>query len=174
VVWYFGQSYRLESIWVKVRKPMEKVWRTLCSQSWSYLIIISPSLRTRRPSQIQTVVHFLHSDSGIFICDTNHCRVITSVSSFPLCELARRGCQRSSHLAILYFHRVSLNETWWKKDLLANCITLRYKFRPHSDNPYTQVPTDEEEDYEQDLPTSLEAHSLQHISRRGESSNHSN
>jgi hypothetical protein len=61
-----------------------------------------------------------------------------------------------------------------EKDLLSNCITLRYKFRPHSDNPYTQVPTDEEEDYEQDLPTSLEAHSLQHISRRGESSNHSN
>ncbi|KAM3586168.1 hypothetical protein VKS41_002696 [Umbelopsis sp. WA50703] len=53
-------------------------------------------------------------------------------------------------------------------------IFIGYKFRPHSDNPYTQVPTDEEEDYEQDLPTSLEAHSLQHISRRGESSNHSN
>lgn len=59
--------------------------------------------------------------------------------------------------------------------LRTNHIAFRYKFRPHSDNPYTQVPMDEEEeDYEQDLPTSLEAHSLQHISRRGESNNYTN
>ncbi|CAO3662646.1 unnamed protein product [Umbelopsis ramanniana] len=48
-------------------------------------------------------------------------------------------------------------------------IFIGYKFRPYSDNPYIQVPTDDEdddEDYEQDLPTSREAHGLQQISRR--------
>jgi len=49
-------------------------------------------------------------------------------------------------------------------------IFIGYKFRPYSDNPYTQVPTDDEEDEcDQDLSTSRETHGLQQISRRDNS-----
>lgn len=52
----------------------------------------------------------------------------------------------------------------WTADLV---YIGSYTFRPYGDNPYTQVPTDDEEDdYDQDLSTSRETHGLQQISRR--------